>query len=801
MKVSLNWLKEYVDITLPVNDLVDQLAMAGFEAKSVEVIGENWDNVIVGQLLEVNPHPNADRLRLTTVDLGSEQETVVCGAPNLNVGDKIAFARVGAQLFDGYSGQLAVLKSAKIRGVVSSGMVCSEKELGISDRHEGILVLPDEAAVGMPLADFMGDVIINLDITPNRPDCLSVIGIAREIAALTGQNLHINVVDYDETGSSIDEQVSVEIKDPDLCSRYCASLVTGVKLADSPGWMQQRLLASGMRPINNLVDITNYIMLEYGQPMHSFDYQTITDRKIIVRQAVAGEKIVTLDGVTRSLTDDTLVIADSERVIAVAGVMGGANSEVADDTVEILLESASFNPASIHYTGQALGLPSEACMRFERGISTDLTLPALKRATQLLVELGGGQVAKGLIDVYPGKVEPEPVSLSVSEVERVLGVKFSFEEVKKTLTSLGFDCNSSASDSEILVKTPYWRSDIHQDVDLIEEVARIIGYEKIPMMMLSQPIPKQNPDPIIQLKWTLASHLAGYGYQEIITYSLVGLEALNKLSAESKPLEQLPLRVANPMTAEQEYLRPNLRINLLMALSSNRKHEDGGIRLFELGKVYLPRSNDLPDEREVLCGLLSGAGLDKSWQNAGAPLDFYETKGVVESLLHPLGVELRFEQSSDESLHMAKQVAVIIGDSRVGVIGELHPKVLSRFEIDEPAYLFEIDLKTLLPFTLGYKTFTPIPKFPPMERDIALVIDTGVTNQEILDIIRGFSLVKEVVLFDVYSGDQVPKGKKSLAYRVTFQSLEHTLTDKEVNKVQQEILDKLSKDLGATLRT
>ncbi|MFH0768264.1 MAG: phenylalanine--tRNA ligase subunit beta [Chloroflexota bacterium] len=800
MKVSLKWLKEYVDINLPLTDLAERLTMAGLEVKGMEVIGGNWENVIVGQIIAINPHPNADRLTLPTVDLGTEQATVVCGAPNLRVGDKVVFARVGAQLVDGHTGQVVVLKSAKIRGVVSSGMVCSEKELGISDRHEGIMVLPESAPVGIPLTDYLGDAVLNLEVTPNRPDCLCVIGIAREISALTGQSLHIPEIAYEETASSIDQQIAVEILAPDLCPRYCATLTTGVKIAESPSWMQQRLLASGMRPISNIVDITNYVMLEYGQPLHSFDYHAIMGKKIIVRKAAEGEHIITLDGVERVLSSDTLVIADERRAVAVAGVMGGANTEVIEETTAILLEAASFNPASIHYTGQKLGLPSEACMRFERGIRPELTMPALRRATQLIVELGGGKAAAGVVDVYPGKKEPEPIVVSKDEVKRVLGTEFSMEQIVVTLTSLGFDCQRRDSTSEVVATAPYWRSDLHLSVDLVEEVARITGYDKVPMTMLSQPIPRLNPEPVIGLKREIRRSLNGYGFQEVITYTLTSLEMLNKLFPESSLVKPMPLRVTNPMTAEQEYLRPNLRANLLAALATNRRHEDGGIRLFELGKVYMARPKDLPDEPEVLCALLSGLRLEKSWQTEDETIDFFEAKGVVEGLLKHLGVEVRFEQCSDESFHSARQAAIVIGGNRAGVVGELHPKVLESFEISGTAHLFEIDLRALLPFTTARRVFKPIPRFPATVRDLALVVDAEIVNQKVLDIIKSFPLVEQVALFDVYSGDQVPQGKKSIAYRLTFQSPTHTLTDEEVNKVQQQILDKLSHELGAILR-
>ncbi len=802
MKVPVNWLKDYVDVTLPPAELSGKLTMAGFEVAEIITTGGNWDNVVVGQITAVNPHPDADRLRLATVELGTGQETVVCGAPNLNPGDKIAFASVGARLVNPHNGDVEELKPAKIRGVVSRGMICSEKELGISENHEGIMVLAAEAEIGKPLAEHMGDTVLNIDITPNRPDCLSVVGIAHEVAAICEQEIHIPEIIYQETGDAIEKQITIEIADPDLCPRYCASLITGVKIAESPAWLQERLIACDQRPINNIVDITNYIMLEYGQPLHSFDYDTLRKKKIIVRRAAAGEKFYTLDEEERKLSGDMLTIADGEGTVAIAGVMGGLNSEVTEATTSILLEAASFKASSTHYTSRHLGLSSEASMRFERGISPGMTIPALRHATQLIAELGGGKTARGIIDNYPGKKEPEPVTLTPEKVKRVIGISISRDHILKALTSLGFDC--AVEGSKISVTAPYWRSDIKYDVDLIEEVARIIGYDKIPTTMLDDPIPQQHPEPFLGLKKEIRQSLAGYGFQEIVTYSLTGLEALSNLVPDPRPPEPLPLRVVKPLTADQEYLRPNLRANLLSTLASNRRHEDGGIRLFEVGKIYLPRENDLPDEPEILCGIMSGPRVEKSWLGRDGSFDFYDVKGVIEGLLEHLDVTVSFEKSSDEGLHPARQAAIVIEEKdmkvKLGVIGELHPRVADAFEVDSPVCLFEINVSTLLPFAVSHEMFRAIPRFPSTIRDLALVVDADITHQKILDIIQSFSLISEVILFDVYSGRQVDAGKKSLAYRLVYQSPTHTLTDEEVNKVQEQILKRLTGELGATLR-
>ncbi len=493
-----------------------------------------------------------------------------------------------------------------------------------------------------------------------------------------------------------------------------------------------------------------------------------------------------------------LVIADEKRAVAIAGVMGGADSEVTDETTAILLEGASFNPASIYHTGNTLGLPSEARLRFERGISPELTIPAVKRATQLIIQLAGGKAAKGLVDVYPAKREHKPILLSTARVKGLLGVEFSLEQIKEALTSLGFDFKPA--DSGVLVTAPYWRSDINLAEDVVEEVARIIGYDKIPVTMLSQPIPRHNPDPIISLKQRVRHSLAGYGFQEVVTYSLTSLELINKLLPEPHPLKPAPLRMAKPMTAEQEYLRPDLRANLLAALAANRRHEAGSIRLFELGRVYRPRPKDLPEEPEVVCGLLSGPRFEESWHGGDEAFDFFDAKGVVDGLTSQLGVEASFEPCRDEGLHPSKQAAIFVEGNRLGVVGELHPKVAEAFELSGAVYLFEINLTALLPFTLGHKLFQPLPRFPAIVRDIAVVVDSGVAHRQVQDIIRGFPLVTQVALFDVYTGGQLPPGKKSLAYRITFQSPSQTLTDDEVSKVLEQILDKLSGELGATLR-
>jgi phenylalanyl-tRNA synthetase beta chain len=796
MKASLNWLREYVDITLPVAELGERLTMSGTEVAGVDRVG-GWENIVVGEVVAIEPHPHADRLRLATVDLDTERLISVCGAPNLKLGQKIPFARLGAQLLDPESGERFKLKKAKIRGIASEGMICSERELGISERHEGIMVLPADAPLGLALDDYLGDAILDLDITPNRPDCLSIIGIAREIAALTEQTVRLPEVSYDEVGEPIEPKAAVEIIDPDLCPRYCASLITNVRVGPSPPWLEQRLLACGMRPINNVVDVTNYVLLEYGQPLHAFDYHKLAQSKIIVRRAREGEFIITIDGVERGLTSDMLVIADAKGAVAIAGVMGGAESEVTEETTSVLIESANFNPASLRRTSMALHLRTEASLRFEKGMSPELPLPALKRATQLMAALSGGEIAKGIIDVYPGKEEPKTISLTTRQVRRILGVDISLEQRVKVLASLGFDCQE-VGDDELLVTVPYWRTDVRLSDDLVEEIARIVGYDELPTTLPSGAQPEYQPDPMRALRERVSQILVGCGMQEVITYSLTSTEVMGKAVPQS---QLTPLRVANPITAAQEYLRTTLRANLLAALAANEKHEEDSIRLFEEGKVYLPREGDLPEERHMLAGVLSGPRLDRSWHGEGGALDFFDAKGVVETVFERLGITANFEPTEDETLSPGKRAKIVVQGQSVGVLGELHLRVAESFDISSRSvYLFEIDLERLLPDALEPHKYRPIARFPVTLRDIALVIDEEIPSKKANDIIQSCPLVVGVTLFDVYTGEQVPQGKKSLAYRILYQSPDRTLTDEEVNQAQGETLERLHRELGATLR-
>jgi len=802
MKVSLKWLRDYVPIKYSASEIAHKLTMAGLEVEELQVIGGDWEKVSVGEIMAVNPHPNADRLRLATVNIGSGQVTVVCGAPNLVVGDKIAFAEVGAELIDSHTGQRTQLKSAKIRGVVSEGMICSEKELGISDNHEGIMVLPHDAQIGLPLSDLMGDTIFDIAVTANRPDCMSVHGIAREVAAHTGQEVSIPSPVYAEENLSIQSKASITIKSPDLCPRYCAGLVMGVTIGPSPAWMQQRLLSCGMRPINNIVDVTNYVMLEYGQPLHAFDYDKLQDHCIEVRRAYEGEIFVTLDDTERKLAGDMLVIADGSRAIAVAGIMGGQSTEVTDVTKNILIESATFNPAVIHRGSIALNLRTEASLRFEKGLSPALSSMALKRAVQLMTELSGCQAAKGIIDVYPGRDEPRQILFSAWEVKRLLGVDLSVDEIITTLEKLSFECESTGEVEEISVTVPWWRTDVNCKADLAEEVARVIGYDAIPTTMLSSTLPEPETLPTLSFRNRVLDVMVQCGFQEIITYSLTSMDMLRKLSSKNEYNGPPPVRADHPMSRELEYLRTSLRPGILNTLARNQRYKESVINLFEIGKKFLPKEKDLPDEREMLCAVLSSAQPKLFWRGSVETVDFFTAKGVVETLLSCLGIDAVFKQTSDAGLVAGKSAEIVINDDVVGVLGELHPRVAKAFDINDTAYLIEIDLDFLFSYYASdMKSYVPVSRYPAITRDLALLADTAVTYEQIRRVIISSPLVMQVILFDLYSGEQVPVGKKSLAIRVIYQSSEHTLTDMEVDDVQTEILQSLERDFGVALRS
>ncbi|MBI2171299.1 MAG: phenylalanine--tRNA ligase subunit beta [Chloroflexi bacterium] len=841
MKVPLSWLRSYVPIEMPPKELAHRLTMAGLETGGVEVIGEGWDNIVVGHVLEVSPHPNADRLRLATVDLGGEQMTVVCGAPNVAAGQRVAFARVGAEPIDAHTGQRQRLQAARIRGVVSQGMVCSARELGLGDEHTGILVLDEGAPIGAPLADVLGDAILDTKPTTNRPDWLSVLGVAHEVGAITVQMVAEPPISYWEEGPAIESQVKILVEAPDLAPRYTASLILGARIGPSPAWMQERLRRAGQRPINNLVDITNYVMLEYGQPLHAFDYDKLAEHTVRVRRAAPGEALTTLDGQVRRLSADMLVIADARIPVGLAGVMGGANSEMTIATTNILLESASFNPISIRRTRTALDLKTGASDRFERGLSPEVAPMGLRRATQLILALAGGQAARGVIDLYPGRKPKGPLPLTLARVRKVLGVDYSLSDCFRALHSLGFE-PELRGETTLLAHIPYWRSDISMEDDLVEEIARIKGYDSVPTTYLAVSIPPHQSNPRRELRERVRDLLVGAGLQETIGYALTSIEALSAVQ-DLSPIGQ-PLKVANPLSTRseafhaakvqdtlryREHLRTTLRAGLLEALASNQRFVpmESGLRLFEVGRAYLPQPGDLPNEREMAAGLLWGQRSPLPWSHQEDVAGFYDAKGVVAALLSELHLAAEYaplpsplageggsgslpspltgegqDRGEDPLFRPGRAASISIGGQAVGVVGEVRPQVLDTFGGREGTVaFFELDLDALLPLLpQGTRSFTPLSEYPGAYRDLALVVGAEVPAATVESLIGRHPLVESAALFDVYAGDNVPAGTRSMAFRIHYQSPTETLTAQAVASAQDQLLRDLERETGAKLR-
>jgi phenylalanyl-tRNA synthetase beta chain len=849
MKIPLKWLEEYVPLTVPVADLAERLTLAGLEVSGVrlyglpappglrvkhEESGPVWDRdkIVIAQVLEVDRHPDADKLKLPKVDYGhGRQKLLVTGAPNIHVGDrgqKVILALAGSVLFDGHATpkRLSQLRPTKIRGVPSDAMVCSSFELGIDEEHEGIILLEPEAPVGVPVADYLGDVVLELDITPNMARCLSLVGVAREVAALTGQTLVLPPHTVEASGPSIVGRATVAIADSRLAPRYAAALIEGVKIGPAPGWMQRRLTYAGMRPINNIVDITNYVMLEWGQPLHAFDYDALKRRAaglppaIVVRPAAEGEVLRTLDGVERKLTPEMPVIADSAGPIALAGVMGGAETEVSNGTTNVLLESANFDSLTIRRTVRSLELPSEASTRFSRGIHPELVRPALARAAELM-RLHAGvpgtvSVADGVVDVYPAPLAPRVIDLPLAEVRRILGVGLSREECARLLGALEFQVTATGPDVLRVVAPPH-RLDIQEGpADLIEDLARLHGYDRLPATLLSDQLPAQETNEAVAFEERVRDRLVCAGLQEVITYSLTTPE-------RDAPLHPPPagyVTLRNPVSAERTVMRHSLLASVLEVAAANLRRAEE-VRLFEIGSIYLQgEEKQLPDEPRRLALVLSGRRGQESWADGGkgqAPaLDFFDLKGVVEALLADLHItsgrqaDAGYRPVQPPALHPGKAAELVVGGKALGFLGELHPRVAQAFEVDRntpraapvSVLVAELDLDGLRAAVPARHAYTPIGEFPAALRDIAVIVEEAVPAERVHTEIRagGGDLLRDARLFDLYRGESIPAGHKSLAYALTYRADDRTLTDKEVDKAHKRIEDRLRHVLGAQIR-
>ena len=808
MHASIKWLNDYVSITEAPEILADQLTMAGIPVASVDSLGQNIQNVVTGKVIEVNPHPAADRLSVCKINIGENKVTIVTGATNVRAGQIVPVALEGAKLPSGKA-----IEAAELRGVMSQGMLCSAEELNLDAKiiapelREGIYILPAETAVGIDIQTALGldDTVLEFELTPNRADCFSVIGLAREVAVLTNTTVKKPMLALQEQGESkASALATVTITEPALCSRFAARILQNVKVAPSPVWMQHRLQAAGMRPINNIVDVTNFVMLEMGQPMHAYDYSLLARHSITVRKANPGEKLTTLDGVKRELHPETLVIADAVQAVGIAGVMGGLATEVTAATQTVLLEAAAFQGASVRRSSRALGLRSEASGRFERGVDTANITRALDRAAKLLEDMGACKVCPGIIDNYPGITLPRQVVFTAKQINAFLGTEIPQATMVDILRRLEFELDVQGE--RITVTVPTWRSDVTGPADISEEVARIYGYNKVPTTTPSGRMTRGSQSYTQSIADRLKSSLAGIGFTETISFSFMHPNTLAKLNYTGDSHLYQGIEIRNPITDEFPWLRTTLLGGIMDVLVRNLSRKNEDLKIFELGAVYQPEQlplQDLPNEPLMLCGALCGRRTEVAWNQPQQAVDFYDAKGAVEELLANLGItQYTVKAGEHPSLHPGKTAIFTIGDETVATVGELHPKVQAAFGINRKVYVFEIPVKAVVNQTRLIGKYEQLPKFPAIARDLALVLPVSVPASQVTDVIveNGGNLLADVKLFDVYTGEQVPDGYRSLAYSLVFRAVDRTLTDAEVETHHKNILVHLEKTLSAKLR-
>jgi phenylalanyl-tRNA synthetase beta chain len=802
MKASLSWLKDYVPINLSVDRLTEALTMVGLE---VEAVSERWEYlsaVIVGQIREIQPHPKAEKLQLCNVNLGTRNIRVVCGAPNVAPDLLVPVALPGAIFPDG-----SVLKETVIRGIASQGMICSESELGLGTDSSGVMILAPSVTVGDNLANSLNlsDIIVEIDLTPNRPDCLSIIGIAREIGGIQKTRLSYPPCELSDSGDEISRMTSVTIEAPDLCPRYAARLVTDISIGPSPFWLQDRLMSVGLRPINNIVDITNFVLMETGQPLHAFDFDRLAGQRIVVRPAAEGEGFTTLDEKERRLTRDTLMICDAKRPVAIGGVMGGLNSEIEKTTRNVLIESAYFNPASIRKTAKNLGLYTEASHRFERGVDPEGTISALNRAAQLMVEIGNGNLVAGIIDEYPQPVASKEVRLRVKDTNRLLGTGFNSNEIRALLESIEFKVKSRSPEILTIIP-PSFRVDITRPEDLMEEVARLSGYNYIPTTFPAVPAEERKFLKSLEIRNRIKHTMTGFGFSEVINYSFVNRNVCDRLALAVDDPRRKMITLLNPLTEEQTVMRTSLLPGLLDTMHYNIAQQEKNLKLFEIGKIFISAGQDkLPEEIEMLTGLWTGSRYDASWHYKEMPCDFFDIKGVVEGLLERLNLEgCDFTTLPDAACTYTKPgytAQIHMDDSLFGLIGEVHPQVLENFDLLQTVFIFELHVDRLIRHLREVNQFKPIAKFPAITRDITIIVDKDIEAQKIIKHIENADeeLIEDLHLFDVYEGAPIAAGKKSISLRIIYRSPDKTLEDQEIRHLTKNITDRLVKAFNASL--
>ena len=795
MKISLDWLRQYVDIPIKPAELADMLTMSGFEVEAVIDPHEHLKGVVAGKITNITPHPAADRLACCDVDTGDGMLSIVCGAPNIKTGMNTACATPGTVLPSGTR-----VEAGDIRGCVSEGMLCSESELGLGTDASGVMIIDDAIRPGTPIAEAMGlsDTVFEIGLTPNRPDCLSFIGIAREVAALLDKQLKFPGAEITEGTADIHEMTSVTIETPDMCPRYSARLISGIKVEKSPGWLQRRLLSIGLKPINNIVDITNYVMMETGQPLHAFDFHRLEENRIVVRTcaAEAERTFTTLDGKQRRIEDDTLMICDGQGPVAIAGVMGGENSEIWDSTTDVLIESAHFDPISIRKAAKRLGISTDASHRFERGVDPEGTVSALDRAAALMAKTAGGEIARGVVDAYPGRQSIDPIRLSTDKTNRHLGTNLGAKDIAGHLRSISFEVRQDDSDTMEVIR-PSFRVDVSRAEDLMEEVARLSGYNRISTTFPAVSAKTQPPLRGFVLKDEIRDLMAGFGFSETIHYSFTG-ENSDRLELPEGDRRRNELPVLNPLSEAQSVMRTSLIASLLETCQKNIFRQERDLKFFELGKAFFSHGPDhLPDEAGLLSAVWTGARKPRSWHDKAVSCDFYDIKGVLESFFAALQVgPAVFTRAPEDRIAFTRpghSAIIRINQDDIGIVGEIKPSILERFDIHQNVFSFEMNIDALMTAVPQDAVFAPVPRFPATTRDMTLIVDKAVEAGVIIRAIEEFNIdiIEDIFIFDVYSGEPIEKGKKSLSIRLTYRSHTQTLEDGPVNALHQEVTEKI----------
>ncbi len=814
MRISLNWLKTYVDIDISAAELAERLTMVGFEVESIEHLGEKYNNFIIGEVVEISKHPNANKLTLCKVNIGKEILSIVCGAPNAKLKQKVVVGRVGATVPHNQhdpNGLPFVLTHVKIRGEGSFGMICSEYELGLGDNKDGIMVLPEDSISGCELATFLGldDTVFEVGITPNRPDAMSHIGIAREVAAMLGKKLKVPSLRLKESKQLTKAYVNIKVVDSLNCPRYSGRIVLGVKIEQSPKWLQSYLKAVNIRPINNVVDITNFVLMEVGQPLHAFDYDKITDHTIIVRKANAGETFTSLDHKGRSLSTDTLMIVDSKRSIAIAGIMGGAETEITESSKNIFIESAYFDSRSVRRSAKRFGLSTDASQRFERGSDPSILPWAADRASQLIQEICGGEVLKNVVDIYPKKIKPKVVNLRPQKVNEVLGITIDSKEVSRLLHKIdirsSLSRNKNKQKHKIQYIVPHYRPDIEAEIDLIEEVARLYGYNNIETNQ-NATLSLQSSAPEYNYISEIRDWLIGSGYSEIISNSMqdISLSLLNSKNA---------VEIANPITQDMAVLRTSLIPGMVRIIKNNISQGNKNLRFFEFGKTYFFEPSIVSSGSSYISGFFEenrlilgyfGQANKQYWNRKAKPVDILDVKGDIQTLFQKIFLDnIKFIPYSTTNALTNRGLVVEIQGIKAGEIALVSNTLLEKFDIDQSVYIAEIKIDLLLQHMDKRKIFKHLPKYPVVNRDVAFIVAENVSSEQLINVIQdaGSSLLLNIELFDIYQGNQVQEGKKSLAFSLEFLSYDHTLNQVEIDRIMQIIINKVSGILGGKLRS